>query len=146
MITLATAALATSQSIISINPTLQFVWFIIEIIGVIAFAIAYGRRGIAKNTIELQSEQIQAQKDRIDTLDKDLERVERARISDAKEYKSTIDRLETKTKDLEASIRVLENMKSGADAINMLGAQLIKMGEDNKVAITELKLALTGAS
>lgn len=135
--TAATSSSVTGSSILS--GAFEYISLIVAVGAAIALIFAYAKRDLAKNTIELQDKQINAQKERIDTL-------EAAREEDARQYKATVDSLETKVKKLEASVTVLENMKSGTDAVAELGLRMNDLSQTNHQLLNQILIALQGLS
>ena len=133
--------LAANQAI-NYGSWFSIVAVVIGVLGAISFLAAYTKSNFAKSTIELQSEQITAQSQRIETLEKDIERAAKV----ANEIKSVSEQLVSdlnlRISTLEASLKVLENIKTGADAVERLAAKMEAMFITNNKQLTENSVKL----
>lgn len=101
--------------------TISVIATVLVICAAVGMVLTYTRSSMAKSTIELQSDQINAQEKRIDTLEKELA-----------ESKTDRDFLKKQISDLQETIRQVEALKTGSDAINALAIVLSTRWELNQ--------------
>lgn len=120
-------AAATAKSGITLINLAQIVGVIVGILGSVAFIIAFLRSNLAQSTINLQSDQITAQTQRIASLEDDVRRSEERRVKEGEEYQQKVIRLETRIETLEQTVKVMEGMKTGTEAVERLAQQITNL-------------------
>lgn len=109
----------------------QIVGVVVGVLGSIAFVVAFLRSNLAQSTIKLQSEQITAQSQRIASLEGDVKRAADQLVQQSVEHGVRVKTLEERIAALEASIKTLESLKTGADAVEVLAKDIKQLYQAN---------------